>query len=231
MNISRLMFLGVCTLVCQQTLAINWDKVPTISVGIEGGFKSLSVIEQSTDNDQLAQMTRGLSLFPSVVISSNETYIWDDQNWGYNVQVNGGWYSMDKQQVNEQATQLGTHVKGFSIYAVPVGYYHFNKGVVDDWTYKLGLGVGLGWVNLDGDTQLTKTNHPLSGQTISIDTSGFGTAIGIYFEAKYKSHSIVLQNNAPQISDSDFYYQQNNIAIAYRYQIDKDWIRDIIEGL
>ncbi|BCE01943.1 hypothetical protein [Marinicellulosiphila megalodicopiae] len=226
---NRYILLLLCTLLSSNSFAINWDKMPNISFGTEVGFKSLSVIEKNSKNAELAKMSKGLTIVPSVVISSNAKYIWEDDNWGYHVQVKGGWYTMDKQTIDEQSEDLGTQIKGISIYAVPVGYYHFNKKVVDNWTYKLGLGAGLGWVSLDGDTKITKTNHTLTGEMVSIDNTGFGTAMGIYFEANYKNHSVVLQNYAPQISDNHFFYQQHNIVVAYRYQIEKQWFKDVFE--
>ena len=229
MNIKKVVLFNCCILISQFSIAINWEKVPTVSIGAEVGFKSIAVIEKEANNDQIAKLSKGLSVAPSIIIASNEKYIWVDENWGYHVQVKGGWYSLNKQSINDDSNDLNTKISGFSIYAVPVGYYHFNKNVTDNWTYKLGVGVGLGWINLDGEFEVTNKKHLEYGEINSIDTARFGTALGVFFEANYKNHAVILQNYAPQISDDDYFYQQHNVAIAYRYKIEKKWFKDLID--
>ncbi len=105
----------------------------------------------------------------------------------------------------------GTSIKGYSVYAVPTGFYHFNKGS-NGWSQKIGVGVGIGYVNMSGNFKRTEMS-----QSEEIDVKGFAQTVGVFFEFLNGNHSFVLQNYGPSISDNKYEYTQSNVDIMYRY--------------
>ena len=60
-KLSKIICLAGFILASQPVLAINWDKVPSVSVGADVGFKSISVVEKSSGNEQVAKLSKGFS--------------------------------------------------------------------------------------------------------------------------------------------------------------------------
>ncbi|MDH5379057.1 MAG: hypothetical protein OEX00_12095 [Gammaproteobacteria bacterium] len=189
------------------------------AVGIEYSSKAVWVEESKRGDDEIARMDSGTSPGPSLVIRTHPQYVWEDSNWAYHYQIDFSAFDIDTQEVPEspEVQDLGTSVSGYSVFALPVAYYHFNRDKQNEWNYKAGLGAGIGYLRIKGNFQITQGSHPEHGQKKEIDFTGLGFSVGVYFEASIGNHIIIAQNYSPKVFDHPYEYQQHNVIIAYRY--------------
>lgn len=190
-----------------------------ILLGIEATSQSVWVEELDLGNNEIAMMDSGLNYQPSISVRSSVFYFEKESNWGYHYQLDGATFNINKQEIPglEDVQDLGTEVKGYSLYAVPVAYYHFNRNEPGKWSYKAGLGVGIGYLKLSGNFRITDTSHPEYNQVKQVDADGFDIAVGVYFEAVFDRHVITVQNYGPTLDDGTYEYLQHNVAMSYRY--------------
>lgn len=201
------------------TFAPGKSRAYEIYLGIEAGEKAVWVEDTRRGFDEIAKVEEGLAYYPSVAFRSGSSYFSTNSKWGYHFQLDTSVFHLNKQLPHngEDPVNFGTRLKGYSLYAVPVVYYHFNRGDSKNWQYKAGIGVGLGYLRLQGNFQITDPGHPQSGQLISVNTDGFGMAVGVHIEAAFDRHYILAQNYGPTLEHSSFEYLQHNVIIAYRY--------------
>lgn len=190
-----------------------------VLLGMEATTKSLWVEDTDYGTDEIARMDGGLNYYPSVSARSESIYFDHGGNWGYHYQFDFSQYEINTQEILglSDPVDLGTRVKGSAFYAVPVGYYHFKKGQSDQWQYKAGLGIGVGYLTVSGDYQVTDSNHINYGEVKTVNVTGVDMAVGVYFEAFKGNHVVVIQNYAPTLESAGYQYMLHNVVIAYRY--------------
>lgn len=193
-----------------------------ILIGIESGSKSVWIEDISLGDDEIARMETDLSFSPSFGMRTDAKYLSPDSKWGYHIQLDVTQFKIDRQEVDslEVLVDYGTSMEGAALYAVPVLYYHFNKGDMNRWNYKAGVGAGIGYLQLKGSFRITDSSHPEFNQIKNADVEDVDMAVGVYFEASFGNHIVLVQNYGPVVSDDNFDYQLHNILIAYRYRFD-----------
>jgi len=208
-----LLFVGSIILTLEKVNAFEF------TVGVEVSDKSVWVEDKNRSGNEIAKVSNGIKLRPSFTLRTIPSYFSDSGNWGYHYQIDSSIFKINKQELPgvEDEQNVGTTMKGFSIYAIPVAYYHFNRNQPKKWNYKSGIGIGVGYLKVTGNFQITHDSHPEIGEVKAVNADGFGLAVGIYLEASFGKHVIVIQNYAPFIVDKQYDYQQNNVIIAYRY--------------
>ena len=196
-----------------------------IDLGVEMANKSIWIEEPLLGGGEIARMDSGNSYQPSLAIHTNPDYIWDDDNWGYHYQMDFSTFYLPFQEDPDtsELSNQGTSLSGNAIYAMPVGYYHFNRHDLSSWNYKAGIGVGVGYMDVSGTFKITQP-HPEIGTIKHIDYSGYGFSVGVYFEAAKGNHTIIVQNYSPVVSDGPYDYQQMNLILAYRYSFNAEEI-------
>lgn len=201
------------------SLAITVDaKAFEILLGVEATNKAIWVEESARGANEIAKLDSGLTYGPSVGARTEPRYF-DNSQWGYHYQFDGSIFNIDKQELPgmDQGVDVGTSIKGYSLYAVPVGFYHFFKGLDDHWQYKAGLGVGIGYLNMRGSFKITDPQHPEYNQIKKMRAEGVNLAVGVYIEIARGPHMIIIQNYGPTAEDNTYHYLQHNVVIAYRY--------------
>ncbi|MDH5423758.1 MAG: hypothetical protein OEY29_02040 [Gammaproteobacteria bacterium] len=193
-----------------------------IFLGVESGAKSVTVKEPEFGNEIISTVKSEPELSPSFTFRSKEKYFSEKSKWAYHFQVDAAEFDVNMQQLQPTAglVNLGTSLDGYSLYALPVVYYHFNKNLVKKWTYRAGFGLGIGYMKLDGNFKITDPGHPQYNQIKAVQIKGYGSSVGLYFEATYKRHMIVLQSYGPVLTDEPYQYHQVNTVLAYRYKFD-----------
>lgn len=193
-----------------------------LDVGIEFSNKSVWVEEIARGPNEIAMIDSEDEIMPSITLRTSTGYFSEGSNWGYHFQLDGSIFNVSMQTVpgSDELQDFGTSIDGYSLFAVPVAYYHFNNTSKDEWSYKAGIGAGIGYLHLEGTYQITHDGHPEIGTVKSVDASGFGLAVGVYLEASKGKHIIVVQNYAPTVDDGRYEYMQHNVLIAYRYAVD-----------
>ncbi len=190
-----------------------------LMVGLNISNKSIDINDKENQDEVIATMDGGLNYSPVLGLRTEPDYFGGkDSNWGYFFQFDGMMFDIKKQSDEEnEETDIGTSIKGYSIFAVPSAYYHFNKKS-KGWSQKVGIGVGAGYLSMSGDFIITKEGHLEYGQTKDVDISKTGMAVGVFVEFSNKNHSIIIQNFAPSISDDNYEYMQHNVEMMYRYK-------------
>lgn len=191
-------------------------------LGINTARNSIGIEDKSRGDNEIAMMEGEFEFSPSIAARTEATYF-ANSNWGYHIQIDFFQFKIDKQEINiyssAPARDLGTEMKGSSIYVVPVAFYHFNRQQQKDWNYKAGVGAGFGYLDLQGTFRITDSSHPLFNSVQNVDVSDIGMAGGVYFSAEKGNHLFVGQNYGPLIDDGQFQYQAHDVALSYKYRV------------
>lgn len=188
-------------------------------VGVELSPKGLWIEDREKGPKEIARLEQPIRVWPSLSLNSRSFYTSSTSQWGTHFELSGSPFVIDKQKKSngKEPEDVGTGVKGYSIYAVPLLYYHFRKHAVDEWNYKVGIGVGAGYMNLWGNFRITDPSHERHEDVIPVDLHGVGIAVGVYFNASYKNHNFTIQNYGPVVWDDDYEYQLHNAVLSYQY--------------
>ena len=187
-------------------------------IGINAYNKKLTIEDNNLGMSDIAMFKTEASIAPSFSIRTKPSYI-NKSKWGYFYQFDWSIFEMDKQIINadeENLLDYQTEVYGYSVFAVPTIYYHLNKKT-DGWSVKIGAGLGLGWLAIQGNYEVTRVDHPDYGTKKEIAIKGLNLSAGIFLELMNKHHSLILQDYIPTVTDDDFQYGQQNVDLMYRY--------------
>lgn len=214
----KALLLGSISVCLFSTNAFGFD----IFLGAESGSKSVTVKQPDIGTKVIAIVSSEPELSPSFTFRSKEKYLSEKSKWAYHFQIDAAEFDVNMQQLpsTREIVDLNTSLDGFSVYALPVIYYHFNKNFVKKWNYRAGFGLGVGYMKLNGNFKITDPGHPQYNQIKSVGIKGYGGSVGLYFEATYKRHMIVLQSYGPVLTDEPYQYHQVNTVLAYRYKFD-----------
>ncbi|EKO3564839.1 hypothetical protein P0E95_001171 [Vibrio metschnikovii] len=190
-----------------------------LNLGLQLTTNNIDVRDESDQN--IAQMNNKLALSPTVSLLSKGYYLSEQSSLGVQFQLDGNLVKVNRQTLhqNNQLTNLDTKISGYALYAMPLFFYHFNRHQPEKWQVKTGIGIGLGYLNLSGNYQITQPLHPEFGETKNIKLSEFGQAVGVYLEIKKGKHAFLLYNFSPYVNNSNYQFQEHNAVLAYRYTI------------
>ncbi|RME62620.1 MAG: hypothetical protein D6778_10900 [Nitrospirae bacterium] len=188
--------LGSFLFVCPHTVSA-W----TFDVGLSLSSASLQI--QSSDDETLGEMVSRTSVWPGISIGSRERYF-GDSKFGYSVFFFAWFMEMDKQKVDGQELDLGTSVSGYFAYLTPTISYRFGDRYSmesPNWMMTVGLGLGLGYLYVNGDIIATRLNPP---QRQSLHEGGFGLSSGIFAEIIKKRWFLRFTNFGPILDRDTF---------------------------
>ncbi len=210
------LFSAISLATSTNTLALD------IMAGINFPNKSVEVYDKDADDDYIASFSSKFKVAPTIGLRNKPDYI-SESNFGYFFQFDGAIFELDKQEIDgeDDPQDVGTSLSGFSVLATPTLFYHFNKSPTN-WSQKVGLGVGAGYLSLTGDFNITDDTHPKFAQTIDVSERGWGLTVGLFFEISNDKHSFIISNFAPSIADDNYEYMQHNIDMMYRYKFSID---------
>ncbi|MBI4651605.1 hypothetical protein HY745_10045 [Candidatus Desantisbacteria bacterium] len=213
----KTLFIICCCIAGLNTNIMAFD----LMIGGNASQKSVWVEEKSNNDNDIAKMSDGIQYAPTIGLRTNLKYFNNETNWGHFYQFDGVLFDISKQELPniDKEQNVGTSIKGYSLSATPTAFYHFKKNNENNWSYKTGIGVGLGYLKLNGNFKITEYLHPEYNQIKQVDVAAIGFSVGVFFEASNNNHSIVIQNFAPSVSDNKYNYLQHNVDIMYRYKI------------
>ncbi len=187
----------------------------SLLVGIKSSVSSMRVNDLQSGDEKIAQMHSTPQFYPAVGIRTKPNYI-GKSNWGYFYQLDWSRYRLSRQKFDGiDDNDVGTEIKGYSVFAVPTLYYDFYKK--EEWTFKAGLGIGAGYMSTKGSFKITQASHPEFNTLKAVNVNDFGIAYGIFFELLNEHHSFIVQNFIPSAKDANYEYAQDNVDIMYRY--------------
>lgn len=192
---SLLSFALLCLCYSQPVLALDFI------LGLSVQQSEITVYEED-ETRELAVLESSIELYPAFALRTKERYFrGGESNWGWFVETGIGYYDVDEQQVGGSTKDLGTGLDGFYAHVVPTLFYRWDSRVVDDLDYKLGFGLGPGWLSADGDVILTRVE---GDPRIEIDSSESGFAWGIFYEMSLNNWVAQLKAYGPEHSVSGY---------------------------
>lgn len=144
-----------------------------------------------------------------------------DSNFGYTFMVNYVDFDMGKQEIyhNEYA-DLGTHITGRMIYAVPTLFYQWGEHRYKGNFVRLGVGVGVGAATYSGTIQLTGPQVP-DGEKIYTSKKSYDPRLAVsdFLEARWHHFGISISYAAPRIYGDGYEAKVSNFSanIGYTY--------------
>ncbi len=191
-----------------------------LNIAIGGSVGTDSIWVYSGDGtDDIAIVEDEFDYYPFVSLKTDSNYFGEKSGWGYDLELSGSVFDLNKQSVSGNSVSLGTGIRGVSVYLIPHLYYHFNRFTDNGWSSKVGIGVGVGYLNLKGTFQVTDPNNPKYNDIESVNTKGLGNAGGLFIEISKGKHSVLMENYAPDIDDERYSYMHSDYSISYRYVI------------
>ncbi len=218
--ITYIMPIKIITLILFTSLYCTTVSALELMVGANISTKDIRITDQN--ENLIADMTSDSIVYPSLSLRSKSKFFNNTSSLSYNYELDFSIFNVNKQRLNssKNSQDIGTSIKGYSLYAVPTLFYNFNKRDKIGWKYKAGLGIGIGYLNISGRFQGTNSAQPSFNQIKDVRTSGYDIVVGVNFQAKYNQHVITIKNFTPSIKNDNLQYFQSNVLLGYQYIFD-----------
>jgi hypothetical protein len=187
----------------------------TLSYGI---LESSLTIKRKSDGATATMIQRDTS---AIFLSySTASTFFKDSNFGYTFMVNYVDFDMGQQEIhhNEYA-DLGTHITGQMIYAVPTLFYQWGEHRYKGNFVRLGVGAGVGAATYSGTIQLTGSQVP--GEKIYTANKSYEPRLALsdFLEARWHHFGISISYAAPRIYGDGYEAKVSNFSanIGYTY--------------
>ena len=188
----------------------------TVGYGI---LESSLTVKRKSDGATATMVQRDTS---AIFLSySTRSSFFKDSNFGYTFMVNYVDFDMGKQEIhhNEYA-DLGTHITGNMIYAVPTLFYQWGEHRYQGKFVRLGVGVGVGAATYSGTIQLTGSQIP-GGEKIYTSKKSYEPRLALsdFLEARWHHFGISISYAAPRIYGDGYEAKVSNFSanIGYTY--------------
>jgi hypothetical protein len=193
-------------------------------IGASIGKRYFTVSDEESQKDIAEFETKDWQYSPNISLKLEPSYFWENSNVAYTFSADF-FMSRIKEQLlsknDEEPQDVGTEIKGFSMFVTPIIYYHFNRDNTEGWQYHAGMGMGIGYQNHNGAFLITNANDPNFGKVEKINHAELGYTIGLYLEAIYQKHHIMLTSDliAVHPSGTPYMYMEDNVFFKYQYQV------------
>jgi len=190
----------------------------TLETGLAAS--NLSLVSKSDADVTVGEIKTDARLLPSLSLKTNEYYI-QNSNWGYFFEWGLWKFTVDKQGV-PIPVDIGTRIDGHYSYITPTLYYRFGDTdrKSDGWKTSIGIGLGLGYLRLQGTMLNNLETVPTLNQ---VNDSSFGASTGFYMEVEKGNWFSRISNFGPVIQTEQFKYEFFNLSwilLGYRFNID-----------
>ncbi len=186
----------------------------TLSYGI---LESSLTIKRASDGASATMVQRDTSaLFLSY---GTQPSFLKDSNFGYTFMMNYVDFDMGEQELrrNEYA-DLGTHITGRMIYAVPTLFYQWGEHRHKGKFVRLGVGAGVGAATYSGTIQLTGSQVP-GGEKIYTANKSYKPRLALsdFLEARWHHFGISMSYAAPRIYGDEYDIKVSNFSVNIGY--------------
>jgi len=197
----------------------RWWSGYSLDLGLTVQQTSLTVSD--TDGNELGILTGKMGFSPFFNLGSPYHYF-SESNFGYNFQYGYSSFSMDTQEVDAEDVDLGTSAKGNFFYAMPVFFYnfgtkHFSKEGKGH-SFKMGTGIGPGYLTADGDIQLTgadDSNHQFNIK----EKHALTLAIYVLFDYRFNNWVFRARGGGPKTYHHGLQYELMDFAMDVGYVV------------
>lgn len=187
--------------------------VKAYSASIDVGFMSVTqflTIKDADSRDKLGVMRSELQYYPyiSARFAESETSL-DGVGYFYGFDV--GYFDISTQEVNDETIDLGTSVKGTYAHLTPTVYYDFFHREPKS-SLVVGIGLGIGYLEADGDAILTRTS---TKDHVSINISDVHLSIGVYTEYVKNGWVFKAYGYGPDIRNGSYNYLMTDVRVIF----------------
>ena len=161
--------------------------------GISAQQSTLFISEKNEERD-LAELENQLYFSPVFAVRSKYSYFDKVSSIGYFIEINSGYYSVDRQIVNNSISDLGTGISGLYFDLTPTLFYCIGKD--NNFSFKSGLGLGFGLLYVNGNAVLTET--ALAPEE-SYNSFAPGFTAGIFMETVLENWFLQIKGYGPYV--------------------------------
>jgi hypothetical protein len=183
-------------------------------------FAGGSLYRTNLDGDFINPQTSDYEFFPSLGIKSLDRY-WGDTAFGYFFAFDLDSYKLERQDAIGLVTKeiITTSMSGHYLYFTPTVFYDFTRHSKSDWSVKVGVGVGAGYLTTDGTLMV---NTPPGPRVEQIKGSDFSYSTGIIIRYEYKNLFIQAKEYTPfaTIDGLELELQLAVFTVGYKYAFD-----------
>ncbi|PMM19294.1 hypothetical protein [Vibrio lentus] len=189
----------------------------TLDLGVNIFENSVEIKDAS--GAKVAEMAEGVQFFPKVSLTSEPVYLFGSNTWSYTIENSLNYFKISEQEIANSGTEfdLGTSVRGWAVSSSPMLFYRFPN--LGGWEFKSGISLGLGYIKLKGNYQVTNPSSPELGQIKDIDEEGVAWFTGFRFDAKYGRHIFSISALTPTVQSSDVDFRHGIATLSYSYSL------------
>ncbi len=187
----------------------------TLDLGIAANENSMLISNQ--DLTDVAEVNSDMTFYPTVSLKSDHAHF-DNSNWGYFYEFAASTFYLNKQG-DPEPVNMGTALEGYYAHFTPTLFYSFGDEDDRDFNTQVGIGVGLGYLDIHGDF-LTDKLPPVTTQ--NVNSSGLGFSVGVYFEAEAGNWITRINGYGPVVDIGAYTYQYIDVtmSLSYRFRFD-----------
>lgn len=145
---------------------------------------------------------------------------WGKSKAGYYFEFGIDTYTVEDHEVwgLVEKEDIYTSTSGEYFYLVPIAFYEFNKSGSPNWSFKVGVGAGIGYLTIDGTVI---ANRPTGTAVEHINGSDFSFTTGLVIKYEYKNFVIQAKEFIPKgtINGLNLELQLPSIAIGYKFDL------------
>ncbi|MDH5178946.1 MAG: hypothetical protein OEZ39_07690 [Gammaproteobacteria bacterium] len=191
----------------------------SITVGLGGRGSSVTVTRIGT-NDTGKLVDNEDAWFLSY---NTRAGYFKDSNFGYSWMFNLSSFEARHQELeSKEIVNLNTRVQGYFAYLVPAVFYNFGAKQSHDW-FRIGIGLGLGLAEFDGDIILTSSATPNDRVAVSNGPSNLFGALGFFIEWQRAPFTIRLAAAGPGLKYNGYEINVADTSLMLGYTHYLNW--------
>lgn len=187
-----------------------------IDYGISATQQSLDVYSVDSINP-LGTLTSNMYIYPRFNIGINDIYF-KNSNFGYYFVFRALPFRMKKQELNNlKEVNLGTSASGYFLNITPVFFYHYGARTyknVSDRSFKIGAGIGIGYLRAKGDIILTNTT-PQQYHKFNIKSDGTSLGGGVMMEYRWGEWLLRAYGGGPSVTEGPYEYDLFDFSMYF----------------
>ena len=171
---------------------IDWREAfggSRLIVGITSKNISLTIQDPEDAFTDYGVMTHAdFSISPLLTFYTPDVYMNAHSRWGWFMEFGWRHYLVDHQEYPQQPdiepVDLGTRVSGNFFHATPMFFYNWGDRYIDEQggrSFKVGMGLGLGYLSASGDVIFTETTQ----ETHNFNIRGPGASVVVMMDYRH----------------------------------------------
>ena len=221
MNIKKfffVIFLIIPSISQASEIIDDWFRDYKMDVSFSFHELGFTVASADPENLPLGKLAGGMLPTFLVNFETRERYFGRSQ-FGYNIIAGLSTYCVNTQKLEDDTVvNLNTSASGMMAYITPTLFYTLGDKYYKDNNYrafKLGIGLGAGYLSATGNITLTETDN----STIPLDINGFGASSSLFIEYYRDRWIYRLRAMGPSFTDSTYRYSVYDVYLGIGYQI------------